>query len=86
VEIKVLDGLSSQPITDAEIFYNFIDSPRTYDTYFDRTDGSGEGFGEIAQGEYLFTVRKSGYSSLNKNLSARPGETHNLVFRIYPSN
>jgi serine/threonine-protein kinase len=86
VEIKVIDGLSSQPIADAEIFYNFTNRPRPYESYFDRTDENGEGFGELMKGDYLFTVKRSGYNSSNKNISAQPGETHKFVFRIYPSN
>ncbi|MFQ5822657.1 MAG: protein kinase [bacterium] len=86
VQVKVLDGLTSQPISDAEISYNFIGNPQNFETYFDQTDANGEGFGELIEGEYIFSVKKSRYNILNKNLSTRAGETYRIVFKIYPSN
>lgn len=86
IEINVADALSGLPITGAEIYYNYVDNPRTIDIFFDQTNASGEGFGQLPAGNYVFTVKKSGYRSLFKTLLARAGDAHPLEFKLYPSN
>lgn len=86
MEIQILDALSGLAIPEAEIYYNFVDNPRTIDIFFDQTDARGEGFGQLPAGNYIFTVKKSGYASTFKTLVTRAGESNPLEFRLYPSN
>ncbi|MFQ5825514.1 MAG: PEGA domain-containing protein [bacterium] len=86
VIVKVLDAVSLTPIQSAKISYNFVGSPQIKSALFQHTDAEGEGSKEIAEGNYIFSVEKAGYISSNKNLSARAGNTYNLLFKIYPAN
>jgi hypothetical protein len=86
IEIDVRDALSELAIPDAEIYYNYVDNPRAIDMLFDQTDASGEGFGQLPAGNFVFTVKKTGYRSLFKTLITRAGEAHPLEFKLYPSN
>jgi hypothetical protein len=85
VEVRVVDALSNLAVTGAEIYYNFIDSPRIADIFLDETDDFGQGLGQIAPGNYIFTVKKAGYRPLTKTLIARSGDATALEFKIYPS-
>lgn len=86
LEVAVFDAFTNLPITGAEIFYNFTERPRTLDILLDKTNPEGEGAGELAAGSYIFKVRRVGYNVLSRSVDMQPGETHNLVFRIFPSN
>ncbi len=86
MEIRVLDALSGLAIPEAEIYYNFVDNPRTIDIFFDQTDARGEGFGQLPADNYVFTVKKVGYASLFKTLVTRAGEANPMEFKLYPSN
>ncbi len=86
VEVRVVDALSNLAIPGAEIYYNFVDSPQTADIFLDQTDAFGQGFGQIAPGNYILTVKKTGYRPLTKTLVARSGDATALEFKIYPSN
>ncbi len=86
VQIKVLDALSEQPITDGEIYYNFVDRPEALDIFFDQTNVNGNGFGQLFAGNYNFTVKKLGYNTLNKSINVSPGENETIVFKLYLSN
>ncbi|MFQ5754360.1 MAG: carboxypeptidase-like regulatory domain-containing protein [bacterium] len=86
VEIKVLDALSNQPVSEAEIYYNFINNPQPLDLFLDRTTAKGDAFGQLSAGRYTFFIKKAGYRTLNKSVVMQPGEKQTLVFKIYLSN
>ncbi len=86
IEIKVVDALSGLAIPEVEIYYNYLETPRTIDIFFTRTDARGEGLGQLPADNYVFTVKKTGYRALFKTLLARAGEANALEFKLYPSN
>lgn len=86
VEIKVKDAATEEPVSGAEIYYNFIDRPQASDIFFDQTDSVGEGFGELPEGAYNFTVKKLGYGTLTRIVTAMSGESHLLTFKLYLAN
>ncbi len=85
-EIKVIDALSEKAVTGAEIFYNFEGGSETEDALLARTDFAGSAYGQIAGGNYIIIVKKEGYKAQSKLVTARAGETLDLVIEIYPSN
>jgi len=86
VDIKVLDALSGQPISGADIYYNPGNNLNAPQSPFAKTDLKGRGLGQLASGKYLFTVNYRGFRPLTRNLLVRAGESYALVFKIYPSN
>lgn len=86
VDVKVIDALSGQPISGADIYYNPGDNLNDPQSPFAKTDLKGRGLGQLTSGKYLFTVNYRGFRPLTRNLLLRAGETYALVFKIYPSN
>ncbi|MCH8956174.1 protein kinase [candidate division KSB1 bacterium] len=86
VDVKVIDALSGQPISGADIYYNPGDNLNAPQSPFAKTDLKGRGLGQLTSGKYLFTVNYRGFRPLTRNLLVRAGESYALVFKIYPSN
>jgi len=86
VDVKLIDALSGQPISGADIYYNPGGNLNAHQSPFAKTDLKGRGFGQVASGKYLFTVNYRGFRPLTRSLLVRTGESHALVFKIYPSN
>ncbi|NIR52497.1 protein kinase [candidate division KSB1 bacterium] len=86
VEVQVLDAMSNQPVSGADIYYRQIDNSETSDVFFDQTGPSGTAYGQLVQGNYTFEVRKPGFNGLERSLNARSGENYSLVFKIFVAN
>ncbi|MFQ5636837.1 MAG: protein kinase [bacterium] len=86
VECRVIDGITDQPISGAKIFYHVLDKPQPSRIFFDQTDRFGEGFGELPEGEYSFTVDTPGYGVLNKVVATRSGVNQTITFKLFLSN
>lgn len=85
VDVKVLDALSGQPIAGAEIHYHAGENPENLWSFFDTSNNRGGGVGELSAGKYMFSVQYPGFRPMTRALIARAGETHNLIFKIYPN-
>jgi len=86
LDVKVIDALSGQPISGADIYYNRGDNLNAPQSRFAKTDLKGKVLRQLTSGKYLFTVNYRGFRPLRRNLLVRAGENYALVFKIYPSN
>ncbi|MFQ5676911.1 MAG: PEGA domain-containing protein, partial [bacterium] len=86
VEVQVLDALSGQPIVDADILYHAGETAANSWITMGTSDQKGMGSGELKTGKYVIGVNHRGFRPMTRPLTARAGETHRIVFKIYPSN
>jgi len=86
LDVKVIDALSGQPISGADIYYNREDNLNAPQSPLAKTDLKGKVLRQLTSGKYFFTVNYRGFRPLRRNLLVRAGETYALVFKIYPSN
>jgi len=86
IELTVMDALTELPIPGVEIFYNSADKPNELSSYLDQTDLKGVSIRQLNSGNYIFTLKKFGYSDLSRPVVIRSAETFKFTFEMFPTN
>ncbi len=83
---EVVDALTEQPLSGANIFVAAAGNGATGDKLLASTNAGGQGIGRLPAGTYVFSVRKSGYNELNRTIIVQAGDAIDMVFELFPSN